>query len=278
MQRVTPYFLPLLVLTLFVVGFYPSLEMLTHKWLESDDYTYAFFVVPVIGYMIWVKREYLASNSGGSLIPLFFFVITLSVYLISLQIQVPTFIFLATVASIITALIYLGGFYALKEFAVPILLLFMIIPIPGQLLSMLTASLQLRISEISEILIRSFGVPMFREGNVLHIENNIFQVIEACSGIRSLLSMTTLSVLLGYFTLTRLSSAVLLLLFSIPVAIVINIIRVVVLVLAYHYFHVNLSSGVSHTLTGLFLFTFGLILLWAFQRLLELWETKKTSN
>ncbi len=278
MQRITSYLLPVLVLTLCVIGFYPSLDMLTHKWLESDDYTYAFFVGPVIGYMIWVKREYLAHNNGGSLVALFFFVITLSIYLISLQIQVPTFIFLATAVSIISALIYLGGLGVLKEFAVPILLLFMIIPIPGQLLSTLTASLQLRISEISEILIRSFGVPMFREGNILYIENNVFQVIEACSGIRSLLSMTTLSVLLGYFTLTRLSSAILLLLFSIPVAIVINIIRVVVLVLAYHYFHVNLSSGLSHTLTGLFLFSFGLVLLWAFQRMLELWETKKTSN
>lgn len=275
MQRITPYILPALVLVLFVVSYYPSLGLLAQKWLASDDYTHAFFIVPVIVYIIWQKRESLANNNGGSLIALFCVVLAVCFYLFTLQIQVPSFIFLATVLSIITGLIYLGGIGVLKELAIPILLLFLIIPIPNQILSMLTATLQLRISEISEILIRLFGVPMFREGNVLYIEKITFQVVEACSGIRSLLSMTTLSILIGYFTLTKVSSSVLLLLFSIPVAILINIIRVLVLVLAYYFFQFDLSVGVSHTLTGLVLFIFGLVLLFAFQRVLELWERKK---
>ncbi|OGR15912.1 MAG: hypothetical protein A2X81_13860 [Desulfobacterales bacterium GWB2_56_26] len=277
-QHIQSYILPTLVLVLFVVGYYPSLALITQKWLASDDYTHAFFIVPAIGYMIWLKRGCLAEHNGGSPVALFFVVAAVLFYLFSLRIEVPTFIFLATAVSLVAVLCYLGGFGVLKELAVPILLFFMIIPIPGQILSMLTASLQLRISEISEILIRLFGVPMFREGNVLHVEKISFQVIEACSGIRSLLSMTTLSILIGYFTLTRISSTVLLLLFSIPVAIAINIVRVVVLVLAFYFLQVDLSVGVSHTLTGLILFLLGLVLLFAFQRLLESWERKKRNS
>jgi exosortase/archaeosortase family protein len=67
-------------------------------------------------------------------------------------------------------------------------------------------------------------------------------------------------------------------LFSIPVAIVINIIRVMALVLAFHYFHIDLSAGVLHTITGLVLFILGLVLLFAFQRVLESWETAKKNN
>lgn len=278
LSRLKSSLLPTLVLAFFAVSYYPALKMLAKKWLASDDYTHAFFIVPVIVYMIWQKREHLINKKGGSLLGFILVVISILLYLVSLQLQIPTLIFLATVASIISALIYIAGFHILKELAIPILLLFMIIPIPNQLLSMLTASLQLKISAISEIFIRQLSVPIFREGNVLQIQNMSFQVVEACSGIRSLISMTTLSILIGYFTLTRIWSVTLLFLFSIPVAIVINIIRVVTLVLAFHYFHIDLSVGVSHTITGLVLFILGLVLLFAFQRVLESWETEKKNN
>jgi exosortase len=278
LSRLKSSLLSTLVLALFAVSYYPALKMFAKKWLASDDYAHAFLIVPVIVYMIWLKREHLINKKGGSLIGFVLVVISVLLYLVSLQLQIPTLIFLATVASIISALIYIAGFHILKELAIPILLLFMIIPIPNQLLSMLTASLQLKISAICEIFIRQLSVPIFREGNVLQIQNRSFQVVEACSGIRSLISMTTLSILIGYFTLTRIWSVTLLFLFSIPVAIVINIIRVMALVLAFHYFHIDLSAGALHTITGLALFILGLVLLFAFQRVLESWETAKKNN
>lgn len=267
-----------LVLALFAVSYYPALALFVKKWSASEDYAHAFFIVPVIAYMIWLKREVLAEHQGGSLFGLILVVLSLLFYLTSLQIQVPTLIFLATVATIISALIYLAGFPVLKELTIPILLLFMIIPIPNQLLSMLTGSLQLQISAMSEIIVRLCSIPIFREGNVLQIQDMSFQVVDACSGIRSLISMTTLSILIGYFTLKKGRSIALLFLFSIPVAIIINLVRVVALVLTFHYFHIDLSVGTSHTLAGLVLFILGLALLFAFQRVLESWETAKKNN
>ncbi|MGB3209072.1 MAG: exosortase/archaeosortase family protein [Desulforhopalus sp.] len=278
MPHIKLFILPTLVLALFAVSYFPALELLAGKWAASDDYTHAFFVVPIIGYMIWQRRDCLIESNGAPIVGLTLVVGSILFYLLSLQLQVPTFIFLATVVSIISAFLYIGGYSILKELAMPILLLFMIIPIPNQLLSMVTASLQLRISEGSEILLRMLSVPMFREGNVLHIQQKSFQVIEACSGIRSLISMTTLSILIGYFTLTRIWSVSLLFLVSIPVAIVINVVRVITLVLAFHYFKFDLSIGLAHTLTGMILFILGLALLFAFQRVLESWETKKQNN
>ena len=274
MHRIQTYLLPSLLLAVFTGAYYPALALFAAKWSASEDYTHAFFIAPVIAYMIWSKRRSLTENPGSTIIGFALVVLSILFYLISLRLQVPTLVFLATTATIISALIYIAGFRILKELAIPILLIFMIIPIPNQLMSMVTASLQLKISEISEVLIRQFSIPMFREGNVLHIEKMAFQVVDACSGVRSLISMTTLSVLVSYFTLTRLWSASLLFLFSIPVAILINIIRVLTLVLAFHYFHLDLSAGTAHTITGLVLFIFGLALLFAMQRVLELWETK----
>lgn len=271
-QRLQPYLLPGLLIVIGAMAYYPALELFVHKWAESEDYYHSFLVAPAIGYMMWSRRGCLAQGRSAPVTGIFLIVLSILSYLVSLKLQVPTIIFLATGMTLASVLIFLSGFRVLRELAIPLLLFFMIIPLPDQLLATVTAALQLRISEISETIIRLFSVPLYREGNILYVEHMEFQVIDACSGVRSLISMTTLSVLLGYFSLTRLWSALLLFLCSIPVAIVINIIRVAALVLVFHFFGFNLAAGQLHTLTGLGLFIFGLTLLFAAQKVLELWE------
>jgi exosortase len=265
----------LIILILFSVVFFPAFKLIIEKWLASEDYSHAFFIVPIIFYLFWKDRQILLERTSCSPVGLFFLIVSLSSYVLSLQLQVPTIIFLATIATIISGILYIGGLQALKVYYIAIILLFLIIPIPNQVLSMLTGSLQLKISELSEIIIRLIDIPMLREGNVLHIQNISFQVVEACSGVRSLISLTTLSILIGYFTLTKFWSRSLLFIFSIPVALVINLARVVFLVLAYHYFRIDLSAGILHTITGLVLFIIGFILLFTFQKILESWQLEK---
>jgi exosortase len=176
------------------------------------------------------------------------------------------------VLTIVSTIIYLFGLGTLKNIAIPLALLFLVIPIPNQFLSMLTATLQIKVSQASTVLAQLFSIPIFREGNVLHIPDKTFQVVEACSGIRSLISLSTLSLIFSYFTLNRWWSVTALLLLSIPVAVVINILRVVSLVVVYHWFKIDLSVGTAHTVAGLVLFLFGLFLLNLLQRVLKSWE------
>ncbi len=272
MQRIQPYILPGLLIIVAAVAYYPALNLFAKKWSASEDYYHAFLVAPAIGYIIWEKRRCLYEGRSAPVTGLLLVVLSILSYLVSLRLQIPTMIFLATGMTLMSVFVFLAGFRILRELVIPLLLFILIIPVPGQLLSSATAALQLKISEISEMLIRLFSIPMYREGNVLHFEQLALQVIDACSGVRSLISMTTLSVLLGYFTLTRLRSALILFLFSIPVAVLINIVRVVALALVFHYFGLNLAEGQLHTITGLVLFAFGLSLLFAAQRILELWE------
>ena len=259
---------------MFAVAYYPAFAILVRKWSVSEDYTHAFFTVPIILYMLWVQRGTFANGSGNTVLGLPLVVGSMLLYLFSLQLQVPTVTFLATILTIVGAIIYLSGIRILRDLAIPVLLLFLLIPIPNQLLSMVTATLQLKVSQASEWVAHLFAIPLFREGNVLHLSDKTFQVVEACSGIRSLISLSTLSLILGYFTLFRWRSIVLLLLFSVPVAIFINIVRVVSLVLVYEWFAIDLSEGMAHTVSGLVLFLLGLGLLVFFQRILESWEAK----
>lgn len=272
------YLLPITVLLLFTAAYLPALQSFIAKWSASEDYAHAFFTVPIAAYMIWQRRSCLTDGPGRPVVGLLAAALCMLVYLASLQLQVPTITFLATVGTVVAILVGFGGFAALRTLAIPILLLLLVIPIPNQVLSLVTAELQLFVSAVSESVIRLFQIPLFREGNILHIPEKSFQVVDACSGIRSLISMTTLSLIVGYFLLNKPWSRVILLVCAVPVALLINILRVVALVLAYRFFALDLSVGLAHTIVGLVLFCFGLALLFGCQLLLERWELRNASN
>lgn len=278
MYQVRPYLLPIAVLVLFVVAYLPAFEDIIAKWSASDDYTHAFFTVPIAAYMIWQRRAMLIVPAGRPVIGPALVVLSMVLYIFALQLQVPTIIFLATVTTVVSVLVWFGGLRVLVAFGVPILLLFMVIPIPNQVLSMATGELQLWVSSAGETIIRLFSVPLFREGNILNIPDKSFQVVDACSGIRSLISLTTLSLIIGYFMLEKVWSTALLFACAVPAALLINIIRVVTLVLAYHFAGIDLSEGTPHTVIGLVLFGFGLFLLFICERILERWEARSTNN
>ena len=271
MNAVKPYFLPILCIVAFLISFYPGLKMLIYKWSISEDYSHAFFMVPIIAYMIWQKRDVLTryQSSIAGLILVFF---SLAGYLVSLKIRVPAAMTITTIAFVISCLFYVGGINLLKDLIVPVLLLIMIIPIPLQLLTVFTGKLQLFVSDVSTQIIHLLGIPLYQEGNVLHIPERSFQVVEACSGIRSLISMTTLSLVVSYFTLSRRRSTIMLFIISIPIALLVNLVRLSSMVAVFYYFKIDITEGTPHTIAGIFLFAFGLILLFVFQRILERWE------
>lgn len=270
--------LSLLAVALFLTAFFPIIKILVIKWAGSEDYAHAFFTVPIILYMGWKRRLYLSGDNASEKTGLFVMVAAIIFYTVSLQLQIPTFIAIAMVSAICGAILYLSGVAALRELFIPLLLLILLIPIPDQLLSMLTASLQTKVSQASELVMRMVGVPLFREGNVLHIPEKTFQVVEACSGIRSLVSLVTLSLILGFFSLKKSWSIGVLVFLSVPVAVFVNILRVVSLVLAFYYFKMDLASGTAHTILGLMLFGIALAVLFMLQRMLEQWEIQKKSS
>jgi exosortase len=271
--------LALAVVALFVVGYLPVWQILFAKWAASDEYTHAFLTLPIILYIIWSKRKELEGVlSPFSLLglPLVFFATLL--YIFALLSQVPTLIALAMLLTLVGVVVYLVGPAAINVLAVPLLLFAMLIPVPEQLYTQLTFPLQLKVSQASEIIIRLFGVTIFRDGNIMHIPTKSFEVVEACSGMRSMITLMTLSIIMGYFMLRSTSGKILLLLGSIPAAILVNLLRVVAMVLLYHFFGLDLTAGTLHTVSGLAVFIGALLILFVMQQILEAWELNKKSS
>ena len=106
------------------------------------------------------------------------------------------------------------------------------------------------------------------------IPGKTFEVVEACSGLRSIITLMTLSIIIGHFMLKGVVSRCLLFLAAVPTAIVVNIFRVTSMILLYHYFKIDLIEGSSHTISGVLVFLLALAILLLLQRSLEWWETR----
>nr|WP_321465565.1 exosortase/archaeosortase family protein [uncultured Desulfobulbus sp.] len=269
--------LGLVVCFLFGLAYWPVFEILFAKWSDSEEYSHAFLTLPIIFYIAFQANDKFSDSEpkfcwlGGILLG----ISSLS-YFFSLLTEVHTVIALSMYLTVVGVLIFLFGIQSLRILFTPLLLLLMLIPFPDQLYIQLTFPLQLKVSQMSAAIVEWVGIPVYRAGNVLSIPEKSFEVIEACSGLRSVITLLTLSVIMGFFVLRQVWTKVVLVAISVPVAIFVNLIRVVAIILLFHFFGLDLYTGTLHTLTGLAIFSIALAVLFLVGRILEFWEIKKS--
>jgi exosortase len=166
----------------------------------------------------------------------------------------------AFLVSLIGAVLFLGGTRTLKILAFPLFLLIFMFPLPAIIYARITLPLQLFASSVAETILGLFNIPVLRDGNVLELASQRLSVVEACSGIRSLLSLTFLSLIYAYFFDKKVWMRAALLIGTIPIAIAANAARVTVTGLISEY-RVDLARGVFHTMEGWVTFLVDLVFL-----------------
>jgi exosortase len=169
---------------------------------------------------------------------------------------------------------FLGWSY-LREVLFPLLFLILMIPIPAIILNQITFPLQLLTSKVAAEVLPLFQVPVLREGNVINLPAMPLEVADACSGIRSLLSLTTLAIIYGYLMETRLWIRIVLALASIPIAVAANSLRIVGTGLMVQYWDSNKAEGFYHGFEGWLIFVISLTMLYFLHKLLVLFLGKK---
>ena len=267
------------MLVLYVVTFYPAIKALIEIWSSFDEYHFAFITIPIIFYMVCHKRHQLIQSNGKNVL----FCIILSgfslvIYVLALLTQVNTIIFLSMYFTTIGIIIGIADFQSLKALSTPLLLCLILIPIPEQLYIKITFPLQLLVSKISEMLVRGFNVPILRQGNLMVIPGKSFEVIGVCSGIKSMIVLMTLSIIIGYFTLNRTYLKTILTIASLPVAIIVNSIRITGIILLFAFCKVDLSEGNLHVLTGIAVFGIAIAILLLVEKALEHWQIELKSS
>lgn len=257
----------------FVFTFYGVMHGLWWAWASSDDYSHGFFIVPVALYVVWQKRWRLVelqarpSAAGGWCLAVLLVGAVLAHYA-----EIATLSALIMVLVLASIVLFVAGREYLRELLFPLTLLFFMIPIPEQVYSSLTVPLQLLVTRISVALAHLLDIPIYREGNVIHLPANILEVVQACSGLRSLMSLITIGLIMGYFFLRRTILRVVMLAFTLPLAILVNCLRVLMTIIILYFFQFDLTEGLVHTLFGAGTFLVAIILLILTQKGLARWD------
>ena len=262
----------------FIIVFFPVWKQLIQLWLNSDDHSYGLFILPISIYIIWQKKDIIrkipveSEKSGIILV-----IISLLMYTLSKFADVLTLAPVSMVLFVFGAVLFIFGIQMVKELLFPLCFLFFMVPVPAQIYSAMTIPLQLLVTKASVFTASLFGIPLYREGNVIHLPERTLQVVQACSGLRSLVSLLTLTAVFGYLSLRSNVLRVALFISGLPVAVFVNILRVLLMIMAFHFMNLDLTEGSIHSIFGMVIFIVALIIIALIRKVLGYWE-KSAAN
>ena len=261
---------PILLTASFALLYWHVLAKLEHDWGTDDNYSHGFLIAPLAAYFVWERRRRLTEMS---LRPAWAGLMIVAGSLLVLTAGVlGTELFLSRVAMLGTlagTIVFLLGWRHLKVLTFPLAFLLLMIPIPAIIFNQIAFPLQLIASSVGEQALSAWGIPVLREGNLIVLANTTLEVAEACSGIRSLISLLTLGILYGYFTDPRGGMRVAIALATVPVAVAANGLRVAGTGIAAHYYGAEAATGFLHTFSGWLVFVASFVMLFAIARILS---------
>ena len=253
-----------------VALYYPVVILMAQDWSTNDNYSHGFFIPLISGYMVYVLRDELKSLTPR---PINWGLLVLLAGLGQLYIaRVGSEYFLQR-SSIIPVLLglvlFLLGKGATRKLFVPIVYLLFMVPLPAIIWNKIAFPMQLFSSAVTEQVIQWIGIPVFREGNVLHLAQTTLEVVDACSGLRSLTTMFALSAAFAWFSALSTGRKWALFLAAAPIAILANIVRLTGTAGLASIYGGKVAQGFLHDFSGLFVFVLGLLLLVLTSKLLH---------
>jgi exosortase len=269
-QAVT-WFGALSLSALVLILYAPVLGSLVKQWWSDPNYGHGFFVPVIAAYVLWSERDrwraqpFRPNNFG----------VAIMLFAVGLRIlgMLGAELFMARLSLVILIsgiVLFLAGRQVLRSIGFPIGYLLFMIPLPAIVYYQLTLPLQLWASRLGATGLVALGIHTVREGNLLYLPNCTLNVVEACSGIRSLLSLLAVAVAYGYFAERSTWKRGVLAIASIPVAIAANGLRLVATGVLSYFFGPTVDSGAVHVALGLGFFALALVSILLIHKLLGL--------
>lgn len=251
-----------LLFLFWLATFYPVYPELIANWLGHSNNSHGVLVPFISFFLIWQKREDLRRiEKNGAATGLWILCASLILYLFGYTGSVAVLTRSMIVTSLIGIVIYNWGWMAFRIIAFPLVFLFFMVPVPDSIYGYFAFPLQLFATKAATALIKFTSIPVFREGNMLYFAQTQLEVAEACSGLRSMVSYLMLSVLFAYMMSSGWSRRIVLVLSAIPLAILVNIIRVTGTGILAHFWGGAVARGFLHEFSGIVVFVLGLFML-----------------
>ena len=250
-----------IVILVFVLTSIPILIDLINDWLQDDNYSHGFFIIPISIYLFYSKKDELQFPSKPSTAGLIVFIIGL----IFIILGTAASEFFTTRVGFVTALsgfaMYSIGTKNFRKVWFSFFFLLFMIPIPSIVYYAATFPMQLLATKVTVFLLDFIGVPVARNGNIIALPNYMLEVVEACSGLRSLMTLLALGALYSYSRMPGKVLPILLFSATVPIAIATNIFRIFTTALGAYAISKELAEDFLHELSGMIVFVTALIMM-----------------
>jgi exosortase D (VPLPA-CTERM-specific) len=246
----------------FMMCFGKTIFGLFNIWINNGDYSYALAIPFVSGFIIWQRREAIANTPVTvSWIGGFLLVLLLIVSLYGILGSSPSAVRPAIPLTVLTLTLFCFGKTMFRVLVFPLSLLIFMIPLPTVLQTGIGVPLQTISTNMGEIILRLLGVSVFVEGNVIDLGAIQLQVVEACSGLRYILPLLALGVVFVYFFEYVRWKQIVLILSTIPIAILSNALRIAITGYLAQNYSLRLAEGFFHGFSGWLIFLFALFMM-----------------
>ena len=265
-----PYWQLAMLSALSLWIYFPTLRHLVGQWYHDPNFSHGFFVPLFSAFVLWQERERFAHLP---LQPSWWGLALIASGLVVLVVgEAGAELFLARSSLLLLlaggVVLFLGWSF-FRAILFPWAFLLLMIPIPTIVFNQITFPLQLLASKVAAAALPLFGVPILREGNVINLSSMALEVAEACSGIRSLMSLITLAIIYGYLMEKRIWVRWVLAIAAVPIAVIANSIRIIGTGLLVQYWNAEKAEGYFHASWGWIIFVVSLLMLYGTHALIR---------
>jgi exosortase len=231
-------------------------------WKIVPDYSHGFLVAPLALFFAWERKPSLArarvEGSWWGLLPLALGAASLAIGRLGVELTAMRVGFVLTLIGLV---LLLYGREVSRILAFPLLFLFLMVPLPQSLVNVIAFPLQLIAARAAVGALHWLSIPALLEGNIIHLADTKLFIEEACSGLRSLMALLTLGVVFAYFFRKHALERLVLVASTIPIAILVNAVRVALTGVLTHRFGEHAASGFIHDFQGVITFAVAFLLL-----------------
>jgi exosortase len=233
------------------------LRSLVSQWWEDPNYSHGFLVPLFSGFLIWQRRRDLqVLTPRGSWLGFVVLIGGVGALILG-EVGAENFLTRSSLIVIVAGLVLFHvGPDAFRVLLFPLAFLSFMVPLPATVLSSVTFPLQSLAAQNAVWTLDLLGIPVLRDGNVIHLSEITLGVTEACSGIRSLMSLLALAIAWAYLALPGFWPMLTLAASVIPNTVIANAGRIVATGLIGRSFGAEYAQGVFHTLSGWIIFLF----------------------
>jgi len=257
-----------------VVGalYWPVIVPMVKQWASDDNYSHGFLVPLISLYLGYMRKNEL---QDATIRPCNYGILLVAFGLLMLILGWVATEYLTMRSSLVVVIagliLYLLGWEIFKILLAPLCYLFLMVPIPAVLYDAAAFPLKLFVTKVSVLSMKALGIVVWQEGNILMFPNITLEVADACSGLRSIMSLLALGAAYAFVLHTKTRDRVILIVSTLPIAVLTNTLRVVATGVLAQFFGSAAAEGFFHEFAGLFVFAAAVILFVALGSALKRW-------